>query len=222
MNALNTVWDLMLVKPYRDGGPALNAWDIAGLKSADPPARHANRPGDKDEGWSIEIAMPWKILKEAAPGQRPPTARRTMARELLPRAMVARREGRQVREADGRKGQLLPENNWVWSPQGAINMHMPERWGYVQFSSRTAGDRRRHVRRAARRSAEMGPAPHLLPAGGLPKRTAATRGRCASSKRWPPPRASNCTRPITLRHDRAGQRWSGALATGWPPLDRRR
>jgi hypothetical protein len=27
----------------------------------------------------------------------------------------------------------------VWSPQGAINMHMPERWGFVQFSNITAG-----------------------------------------------------------------------------------
>ena len=31
----------------------------------------------------------------------------------------------------------LPERNWVWSPQGAINMHMPERWGYVHFSPGT-------------------------------------------------------------------------------------
>ena len=33
----------------------------------------------------------------------------------------------------------LPEDNWVWSPQGAIDMHMPERWGYVQFSGKPAG-----------------------------------------------------------------------------------
>ena len=33
----------------------------------------------------------------------------------------------------------LPENNWVWTAQGAINMHMPERWGYVQFSGLVAG-----------------------------------------------------------------------------------
>jgi hypothetical protein len=26
-----------------------------------------------------------------------------------------------------------PEDNWVWSPQGAINMHLPERWGYTKF-----------------------------------------------------------------------------------------
>ncbi|HSA97128.1 MAG TPA: carbohydrate-binding family 9-like protein, partial [Acidobacteriota bacterium] len=34
MNALNTVWDLLLVRPYRDGGPAVHAWDIQGLKTA--------------------------------------------------------------------------------------------------------------------------------------------------------------------------------------------
>jgi len=25
------------------------------------------------------------------------------------------------------------EDNWVWSPQGAVNMHIPERWGRVRF-----------------------------------------------------------------------------------------
>ncbi|MBP1916095.1 hypothetical protein J2Z23_003077 [Lederbergia galactosidilyticus] len=27
-----------------------------------------------------------------------------------------------------------PEDNWVWSPQGVINMHYPELWGYVFFT----------------------------------------------------------------------------------------
>ena len=26
------------------------------------------------------------------------------------------------------------ENNWIWTPQGIIDMHRPERWGFVQFS----------------------------------------------------------------------------------------
>src|SRR5690606_80496 len=34
INALNTEWDLLLKKPYRDGGPALNEWEIPGLKKA--------------------------------------------------------------------------------------------------------------------------------------------------------------------------------------------
>ena len=28
------------------------------------------------------------------------------------------------------------ENNWVWSPQGKIDMHAPETWGYVKFISK--------------------------------------------------------------------------------------
>ena len=36
MNALNTVWDLFLVKPYRDGGPALHAWDNPDANSIPP------------------------------------------------------------------------------------------------------------------------------------------------------------------------------------------
>ena len=34
INALNTEWDLFLTKPYRDGGPAINEWEIPGLKTA--------------------------------------------------------------------------------------------------------------------------------------------------------------------------------------------
>ena len=26
------------------------------------------------------------------------------------------------------------EDNWVWSPMGAIAMHLPERWGMLQFA----------------------------------------------------------------------------------------
>jgi hypothetical protein len=33
----------------------------------------------------------------------------------------------------------LPENNWIWSPQGVIAMHQPETWGFLQFSEMLAG-----------------------------------------------------------------------------------
>jgi len=26
-----------------------------------------------------------------------------------------------------------PEDNWVWSPQFAINMHLPQHWAFVHF-----------------------------------------------------------------------------------------
>ena len=34
----------------------------------------------------------------------------------------------------------LPEFNWVWSPQGLINMHYPELWGLVQFTEKKNSD----------------------------------------------------------------------------------
>jgi hypothetical protein len=34
----------------------------------------------------------------------------------------------------------LPEHNWVWSSQGLINMHFPERWAYLHFSKKASGD----------------------------------------------------------------------------------
>ncbi len=42
-------------------------------------------------------------------------------------------------EFDYHKGGYLrregpPCDNWVWSPQGVVNMHVPEMWGYVDFS----------------------------------------------------------------------------------------
>ena len=139
INALNTVWDLMLVRPYRDGGPPLNAWDIAGLKTAVHLRGTLNRPADKDSGWSIEIALPWTILKEAAPGQRrPQPGEQWRVNFSRVEWQLEVKDGRYGKRTDAR-GHPLPESNWVWSPQGAIAMHMPERWGYVQFSGRTAG-----------------------------------------------------------------------------------
>jgi hypothetical protein len=143
INALGTVWDLLLVQPYRDGGPAIHAWDIAGLKSAAAVRGTINKPGDKDEGWSVEIAMPWAILREAAPNKSAPRSGDTW-RVNFSRVEwhVDSRDGKYVKRLGTEGKKPLPEENWVWSPQGAVNMHMPERWGFVQFSAGRAGGAR--------------------------------------------------------------------------------
>ena len=46
INALNTEWDLFLKKPYRDGGPAINEWEIPGLKTAVHVDGTLNNPSD--------------------------------------------------------------------------------------------------------------------------------------------------------------------------------
>ena len=140
VNAFNTQWDLFLLKPYRDGGPAVNAWDIQGLKTAVYIDGTLNQPGDKDSGWSIEIAFPWEVLKECAHQPTPPADGdqwRVNFSRVEWRTDIE--DGRYIKKTDPATGTALSEDNWVWSPQGLIAMHYPEMWGLVQFSERTAG-----------------------------------------------------------------------------------
>lgn len=137
LNALNTVWDLMLVKPYRDGAPAVHAWDIQGLKTAVHLEGTLNDGSDTDTAWSAEVAVPWDVLSQAAGRPAPPHPghiwRVNFSRvqwdfEPMP-------TGGYRKAIDPRTGQHYPGHNWVWSPQGMIAMHMPENWGEVMFVS---------------------------------------------------------------------------------------
>jgi len=140
LNALNTVWDLFLVKPYRDGGPALHAWDIQGLKSAVAVQGTLNDVRDKDQGWTLEIAFPFEVLKETLPARKLPAAgdvwRVNFSRVEY---RVETGGGAYKKAADSKTGKPLPEDNWVWSPQGLINIHLPEMWGYVFLSGESEG-----------------------------------------------------------------------------------
>jgi hypothetical protein len=134
INALNTVWDLRLVKPYRDGGPALNSWEIPGLQTAILLAGTLNDPTDTDRGWSVEMALPWSVLAEYARCPAPPRHGDQW------RINFSRVEWDvEIVEGTYRKIPDRREHNWVWSPQGVIDMHRPERWGYVQFSTDPPG-----------------------------------------------------------------------------------
>ncbi len=141
MNAFGTEWDLLLVRPYRDGSPAVHSWDIQGLKTKIHIDGTINQPGDKDKGWSVEIAMPWEVLKECVPGKKSPVAGdqwRINFSRVEYRMEV--KDGRYKKVMDPMTGKPLPEDNWVWAPQGLINIHYPEMWGYLQFSGRNAGE----------------------------------------------------------------------------------
>ena len=71
INALGTVWDLFLDRPYRDNGQAIHSWDIQGLKTAVRIDGTVNNPRDIDRSWTVEIALPWEVLKECAAGGEP-------------------------------------------------------------------------------------------------------------------------------------------------------
>ena len=71
INALNTEWDLLLKKAYRDQGPAINEWEVPGLKTAVHVNGTLNKLADTDTSWSVEFAIPWKVLAEFAHRPRP-------------------------------------------------------------------------------------------------------------------------------------------------------
>ncbi len=133
MNALNTTWDLLLNKPYQDGGNPHNEWEIPGTKTAVHVNGTLNNDSDTDKGWTIEIAFPWKVLSERARHAGPPT-------EGEQWHMGFSRVEWQITHTNGvyQKVPHTPEDNWIWSPQGVIDMHRPEKWGIVQFTKEPA------------------------------------------------------------------------------------
>jgi hypothetical protein len=134
MNARNTVWDLFLPKPYKDSGGAVDVWNIDGLKTAVSVQGTLNNPNDTDTSWTVEIAFPWKGLAWYAHKLSPPADGDQW------RIDFSRVEWlNNVINGWYQKIQGKPEDNWVWSPQGVVNMHRPETWGFVQFSTRKPG-----------------------------------------------------------------------------------
>lgn len=141
INALNTVWDLYLNKPYRIGGKANFEWNLNDLKSAVQIHGTLNNPKDIDSQWTIEMAIPLKPLISLK--NRPKTIpkegeqwRINFSRVHWDHELV---DGKYNRKKEDNK--YLREYNWVWTKQGVINMHEPEKWGFLQFTEQTSSDK---------------------------------------------------------------------------------
>ena len=128
VNAFGTIFDLLLEKTYRDGGPARHEWLLPGMRHAVHLDGTVNDPSDADRGWSVEFALPWKSLAEKAGKMACPPRDGDAWRVNFSRVQWRYRveNGKYVKEPG-------PEDNWVWSPQFEVNMHVPEKWGYVEF-----------------------------------------------------------------------------------------
>ncbi len=118
-NVLGTVMDLIMDRPYRSGGGYFLPWDCRGLLLKVFCDGTVNDSKDKDRRWFVEMAIPFSSLAHSGRNPRDyPVWRINFSRVqwLHP-------------------GQ--PEENWVWSPTGRIDMHMPERWGFLFFENDT-------------------------------------------------------------------------------------
>jgi hypothetical protein len=85
----------------------------------------------------LELALPWKALAKYNPGRATPPRDGEQWRIDFSRVEWRHEivDGKYVKVPKEKS----PEDNWVWSPTGIVDMHRPERWGYVQFSTAPAG-----------------------------------------------------------------------------------
>ena len=108
---------------------------VGPYQHAATPFRDPN-PSDRDTGWEIELAIPWKVLAECANRAAPPSEgdvwRINFSRVEWKTIIEG---GRYVKATDPETGKPYAERNWTWSPQGIVNMHYPEMWGYVLFTN---------------------------------------------------------------------------------------
>lgn len=143
-NTLNTLWDLFITKPYRDGALVLNDWDANGIKSAVHIDGTLNNPNDIDKSWSVEIAIPLKVFQTSyyqIIELKNKFWRVNFSRVHWDFQLENNRYSRKKNAA----GKFESEYNWVWSPQGVIAMHQPETWGYVYFGNGDSSDTKEFV-----------------------------------------------------------------------------
>lgn len=114
-NALGTVMDLMMTKPYSEGGKFIMDWDIKGLKLATHCKGSLNKSSDTDSAWYVEIAIPFASLNREFTNSRV----NKVWRVNFSRVEWVLKDG--------------PEENWVWSPTGKVDIHIPSLWGYLRF-----------------------------------------------------------------------------------------
>jgi len=121
-SAKGVVMDLIMNRPYHEGGTFYMPWDCPGMKLATHIEGTVNDPSDKDSYWSVEVSIPrnslmWGFDKPSDMN----SWRMNFSRvEYLP-------------------GQSKG-CNWVWAPTGVVDIHHPELWGVVYFREKSVLD----------------------------------------------------------------------------------
>ena len=133
VNTFNTIFDLLLPKPYRDLGKPNIPWNVHGLVTAVQINGTLNNPSDIDESWTVEMKIPFTGLSLQQTGKAPSAGDAWRINFSRVQYDLVIHKTIYEKKRDAVSGKTLPEKNWVWSPQGIIDMHFPERWGYLLF-----------------------------------------------------------------------------------------
>jgi len=100
-------------------------WDFPGLRVAVAVDGTLNDDGDRDRGWTVELALPWAGMAPLArgDGRALPPAHGDVWRMDFSR-FNAYREAPPAEDSGG----------WAWSAHGAWDSHIPEVFPYIKFS----------------------------------------------------------------------------------------
>ncbi|XP_064603571.1 uncharacterized protein LOC135468988 [Liolophura sinensis] len=133
INALGTIWDLMLTKAYIDGGRALSNWE-SDVEKAILVDGNINDPDSPNKFWTVEMKFPLSRLRSG-------TTRdvNSIPRDKETWRMVLARSHWAHKIVDGQyvKDESKEANWWSWQPHGAVSLHLPDRWGLLQLSRDT-------------------------------------------------------------------------------------
>ena len=101
-------------------------WDFPGLRTAVRVNGTLNRSGDKDSGWTVELAFPWPGMKWLAKAD---------DRSLPPKdGDVWRMDFSRFNQYKA-PAPTKDSGGWAWSRHGIWDSHVPECFTYVQFST---------------------------------------------------------------------------------------
>ncbi len=102
-------------------------WDFPGMRSAVAVDGTLNDDSDRDQGWTVELALPWA-------GMGPLAAERALPPH----------EGDEWRISFSRfnqyKGSEADSSGWTMSAHGSWDSHIPELFPFVTFSTRSVND----------------------------------------------------------------------------------
>ena len=126
----------MLTKAYKDHGIPINSWDLTGLKTGIHINGSLNDPSKPDTSWIVEMALPiTELMHGKEPGSRPSEGVQWRVNFSRVEWKTEVHGSSYHKIVDLKTGKPLPEQNWVWSPMGEVAMHIPERWGRLEFSA---------------------------------------------------------------------------------------
>ncbi len=118
-NANGAVRDVRFTKPPSQGGVEDPSWNCTGLDGGVRVQGTINDASDQDRSWTLEVAIPWSCLGEAAPdpGQ--------VWRANFVRTDVAT-------ESEAIAGEQGDQR--AWTPSWGSHPMEPQHWGHIQFT----------------------------------------------------------------------------------------